>query len=725
MIKRKISGIIALALLLSSCAKGDTEAFPKTAPAAETVPLTETTAFVREAENAVTEPESEKITPEAAANPEPDEPKETLTLTKDGVYILDLEVLGENYGYSLQFISGGEYAYCGGDRILAAYEDPDGNDYSLIIDISNGEAVNIIEGSFYPFIRRGDLYVVNKNETDPHITEIHTDGTFWRTDYENLEDIPILCGSHVISEDDGSILDGESGEVLVPAIAHCRDKNGKLDWECKSSVRYSFVQPVDENHFIYQGWGYEWSECLGIYDFKTKTASELPGSSDAIFICAANNKICFYEDEYNGDGRSLYCTDLTTLETKKVTDFSGSGSHIAAVYAASDDGKAILARLCRYGDSGEEFYKVQEESYVLLDPDSGEIIFTLPDSFGGYELFFTENYICGYTYGKIFMYPRNYSITAIDMNDFSGGDGEFIYESGIEYCGKDIVCAAYYRDQGGWENTDSIFYVLIIDIAKQDVIGKIEREFCDGYYILKRNDGVYAALHDSHSPSKIYKINSDGSYELTAYEDISNIPGTGGSHKILNSDGKLIDEDSGEILVSGNSGDDNNIKAYFNMPVDENRFIYVKNNSETGRTYLGIYDFSDNTAVDLPADEMAPIFVRDNILYVDSLSEGTAGIYTIDLDTLETRLLYQFPYSPYLNNIFAPESKKYIGVQKRTGSTSEISVIEPETGEVVQEFILPEVMNCSAFFTDSFICGNKDNFLIKINTENISANERK
>lgn len=109
-------------------------------------------------------------------------------------------------------------------------------------------------------------------------------GNIWGADMNSFDDEPIING----------IFDG---------------------YDSKRNKIYSFCFAVDENSFVYQIWGYEWTWGFGIYDFTTGTARDVPDTYDFAPLGAYNGKIYSYETYDGNSDNTIYATDIKTLET--------------------------------------------------------------------------------------------------------------------------------------------------------------------------------------------------------------------------------------------------------------------------------------------------------------------------------------------------------------------------------------------------------------------------
>ena len=333
--------IISLLLMLGGCGNNSelsAETVSETLPTssvtanteaedtATTVTTTTTTEMTTAAETTVPE---ETITEETTSvtepeTPEPVIPPEAMAINVGKAYE------GENYSF--------EYAVLDDENILVLYKfkarNGDNAKYTAaakIFGISDGEEkahIDIPEtnadfftvesAEWYNFYRNTSSDVccaiyscLNGGEC---ITEtvIYNDFTYENEEFGgNLSyygSVIRTAGDHmaIISRYD-NFYDTESGEIILNTIYEGD--------ESKSTYRYDYVFPIDENSFVYRMWGYEWSHCFGIYDYLTGEARDVPNTVDADPICVHNGKIYSYYGDPDYTEYVIYATDVKTLET--------------------------------------------------------------------------------------------------------------------------------------------------------------------------------------------------------------------------------------------------------------------------------------------------------------------------------------------------------------------------------------------------------------------------
>lgn len=426
---KKLAAILILALAFSACAQAqeNNSGITETVMNGETTSLTETEVTeVKETTVTVTE----TTTAETTTVTEITEPKEIMYINSEGVTVIDLELLSEEYTDNTPAENSGRpilVENCGSDNILVYFKG-ENSWYGYISDISDGSLKSLISEiteygdiDFAGSTLRGGrcFYYFGKTEkgtiSEEKMIEISEDGS-----YGLIDEIPAnRCGNHGISGIGGSIIDDDSGEVLVPAYIVDYDENGEPHEGSKQNTYYSFDYAVDENRFLYEGFCYEWTTGLRIYDFETKTAYDIPDSHDTIFLGAAREKIFFCQDEMNGNGRTIYSADISDLNNIVTTDITNeliSGYGVSAPFYYFPDNRQIIGAAL----NGNDEYKP-----VLFDLESMEIVRELPDCFFR-NMQFTDNFIYSVNYGdnELCIIPRSIS----DENDTftAGGSDKYL-----------------------------------------------------------------------------------------------------------------------------------------------------------------------------------------------------------------------------------------------------------------------------------------------------------
>lgn len=738
MLKRKLCGTIALMMMLSACENtGDTEKITtaeETDRLEETVAVTEqtviSTAFAEDGQTEQTVQTAQTIP--ALPNESAENAAAVSVSEVVGAYrTLDLSALADE---NSRFVW---ITHFSGDIVCAFYErtDSEKGRYIQIIDLARSEAVGRIddENATDFGAKRDGSYVCLTGEDHSAVYKVNADGSYTLTDHETLWGIPDACGDHSVTYDETySLLDAESGKVLV--------KSDRGSGDPVYSISYNFVSAVDDRRFIYRGMGWEWTAGFGIYDFVTGKAEDIPNTNRTYYVGSGGSMLYLAEGEMDGDGKSIYSVDLNTYEATPLRDMSDMGN-IWASYDMPDDGDVIGAYIhSREPDAAN--------AYLLLDPFSGEIVRELPDVFAKNNTFLTENYICNADAadgGRLYLADRDKPYAKLDMNRFAD---EGYTASDIQLCGNDNVLVSYISG-----DHSAGPYVAVIDIAEGKEITRLETGRDDGYVQLSpispcaelgrawNEVDIYGNDITHTERERLCVFAPDGSYKIIEDSDIYiwDYPTIFGDHIICTKDGSLTELDSGEVLIPvyREEGDENGFKTIyyrFDLPIDENRFIYFKGGYETMHG-IGIYDLETGAAADLTDVRILPRTISGNKLYSEEYEYAGYGthIYVTDLDTGKTEVFCTVPYvsggkSPNTYSmIFAPSDGEFIGALEGGWSIDNrrLALIDTKNGGVFYEITLPDASE-KAFATDSFICvkNSMDNSLYLIDREKIGSIRR-
>lgn len=230
------------------------------------------------------------------------------------------------------------------------------------IPVTNADSVTVESAEWYNFYRNTSSDVccaIYSCENDSkRITEtvIYNDFTYENGEFGDLlsyyGSVIRTAGDHMarISRYD-NFYDTESGEIILNTIYEGD--------ESKSTYRYGYEFPIDENSFVYHMWGYEWSHCFGIYDYLTGEARDVPNTVDADPIGVHNGKIYFWSWNYPDYTENvIYAADVKTLEKTPLFELDEN----------DDPGNY------RMPPSGEFLYKCYSNSFTVYDPDNLNII---------------------------------------------------------------------------------------------------------------------------------------------------------------------------------------------------------------------------------------------------------------------------------------------------------------------------------------------------------------
>ncbi|MCH5194448.1 MAG: hypothetical protein J1F11_10835 [Oscillospiraceae bacterium] len=710
MAKRKFAVMIALAVMLSSCGQADS-----TADISVTVPVSETAAVAEISSDAVQETGSDVTGSgtETAEKAETGRSKEIKYINDDIVTVIDIETLSKEYTGNIKGSENYYYAvhYCGGDNVLIHFKGTE-CDYGYVIDVSNGSlefCVNEIseyDGIEYAnsLVRSGRyFYYFGKMEndilSDTEVIEIF--GSY----YNVVDEVPVQkCGRHWLHYNDEGIIDMSSEEVLVYNYLPDRDEKGNPQEDSKQNIQYFVLYAVDENRFLYYGVCGELITGYGIYDFETKTSYEIPDSDNLVFLGAAGEKIFFYPDEMYSTEEKIYCSDISALNNiviRDITEELFDNYKITAPFCPIKENRQLIT-----ADMDTE----NGNKTVIFDLENEAILLVLPDNFPG-DKHFTDCYIYSVSYdeSKIYVIPRDTCDMMIDMTKFADEDSLFRW---AQSCGNDIICASYSR---GNDEQKEVYFV-IIDLAEEKVIDKIEAEnaVSSGMYFKYKKKYVELSGEDF---CNVYKINPDGSYELTDLDDILDTPDMCGSHTIIRDVNNLVDKESGKILVYP-VGDRS---GRFIGAIDDNRFLYE------GTRSFGIYDFASESITYLNERGWVPMAASENKIIFHSVdSEWGLTVESVDISNMDSRSgrylfndsTYPTVYSEYAIDI--PDDIECIGASVYDRDGRKYLIIDTDSGEEAE---LPYIFaRHGAFFTDSFICTAADNYLYMIKRDELFNN---
>lgn len=289
---------------------------------AETTTSAEKTA-AETTENAVSETEPEKT---AASGLEPKMPEAVLPAEA-----VKIDVEGSYGGAKYDF----NYTVLDGENILIFYEFNVGRDISakakifgvsdgeekLSVDIPHTEADEffIRDGSYFDdenilckiFSCKIERYSCGYDYSTLLATTIYTDYSVKPDDdrYGWRNHIHVLPGGRKISISEyGNIREIGSGDLLLNAVYEGS--------ESKSNVHYRYKFAIDENRFVYDMLGWEWIWGIGVYDFTTGEARDVPDTYEYTPLGYHDGKIYSYYDPYGGGSDNIiYVTDINTLET--------------------------------------------------------------------------------------------------------------------------------------------------------------------------------------------------------------------------------------------------------------------------------------------------------------------------------------------------------------------------------------------------------------------------
>lgn len=393
--KKLTLALICLTVLLSACGTETKE--PEETDLLETTAAMETTSAVFQTSSAVSETETEPSKPVIVDERE--------AVPEGFTAALDLNDFADE-GY----LSGG-FAVSGGDVLLVDYTNiynaPEDRkpDYLLGISIKEKKqlfridapsadcSIELIQGlSDGKISACAAVYKTGGEKVS--LIEVDKDGNYRITEGAGSDDIVYSWGDKAVKAVNGSIVNALDGSVL------CQRYDEENDPDFVNSKIYRFSMPLDNDRFIYQMIGYEWSEGVGIYDLSTNTSIYLPDSIDTAPL-GVHNGMVYTVDSFDGVGENIYISDPDTPEKKL---FCSSPYKLQMndmlYYEMPSRGEFLLAVYEPWVDRGEE------ARLAILSPDTGEIMteYTLPTISNYYPPFFTDNYICLFDYSSEILY---------------------------------------------------------------------------------------------------------------------------------------------------------------------------------------------------------------------------------------------------------------------------------------------------------------------------------
>lgn len=260
---------------------------------------------------------------------------------------------GEKYNF--------DYKVLDGDNVLVLYTSEIGGKVSArakIFGLSDGaEKADIdipateadtffVLGRAYPYLDNEnilcqiygcywdeDMYIERTctavNDDLSYSTE-YTRSGFWDNAYCRLPD-----GRSITITDYGNIYeiteDG-SREILLNAVFE--------GWYSKGNIMYHYYFPIDENRFVYNRSGWEWIWGIGVYDFRTRKATDIPNTSDFFPIGFHGGKIYSVCSSEGYTENVIYASDINTLETKPL--FELDENDMPDAYKMTPDGSLII-----------------------------------------------------------------------------------------------------------------------------------------------------------------------------------------------------------------------------------------------------------------------------------------------------------------------------------------------------------------------------------------------
>lgn len=350
---------MAVPLLLCGCEKGaeipseisestqSMTAFEEVTEASETTVTTTsvTTVTTSEATTVPTETTAEETTVTEPILPEPILPPEALKIDVGSLY------KDEKYDFS--------YAILDNENILVLYKFKNDDHISAkakIFNLSDGTekvTVDIPHTEADTFFVYSNAYYSDENilckiygcywDEDMYIertcTAVNNDLSystdFTRSGFWDNAQCRLPNGRRIKITDYGNIYEiTEDGkhEILLNSIFE--------GWYSKSNVMYHYYFSIDENCFVYNMSGWEWIWGIGVYDFRTGKATDIPDTYDFFPIGFHGGKIYSVRSSDGYTENVIYASDIKTLETKPLFELDENDDPFA--YQMTPDGRLLV-----------------------------------------------------------------------------------------------------------------------------------------------------------------------------------------------------------------------------------------------------------------------------------------------------------------------------------------------------------------------------------------------
>lgn len=370
---KKIIIAMSLLLLLCGCEKGaempsessETTQSVTTTTAAEVTTTSETT-FTTVETTIITTEETTSAKPRL---PEPILPPEAVkidvgSLYEDEKYYFSYTILdNENILVLNEFNNGGNISAKAGIFSLS-----DGTE-KVTFDIPRTEANTFfIKDKTYNFDDENVLCKIYGCKSGEYVNDytclsetiVYTDCKYESSEFKYKfydKYVYKLPGGRSITEMEyGNIIETDSGDLLLNAVFY--------GYGHKGNIIYSYEFPIDENRFVYSMYGYEWCWGIGVYDFKTGAARDIPDTYNFSPLGVHGGKIysiCV------GDGYAenvIYATDVNTLETTRL--FEIAENDYADSYGMTPDGEFLFKAVEKENENTSEF--------ILYSADTMEVV---------------------------------------------------------------------------------------------------------------------------------------------------------------------------------------------------------------------------------------------------------------------------------------------------------------------------------------------------------------
>jgi len=148
-----------------------------------------------------------------------------------------------------------------------------------------------------------------------YVTYIFPDNSW--TDSLGEESTRTIIGNRILRHIDGGIyedIDGELIELLPPVEEFDHfDEDGY--WRPNfEAVWHRFTIQLDENRFVYNRGGYEWTWGFGVYDFTTGLYTDMP-DTHSLYVMNVKDSVVFTQFAELSAMHGLFATNIDTFET--------------------------------------------------------------------------------------------------------------------------------------------------------------------------------------------------------------------------------------------------------------------------------------------------------------------------------------------------------------------------------------------------------------------------
>jgi hypothetical protein len=267
--------------------------------------------------------EDDDDAPEEIIAEDTEEPQEVshFTVHDDGIIEINLtKFLGSNDIGSVRALDGRHVAaFCTSTYNIIKFSVVDLEEQRIVYtEKFPGNLRRMSDG-----IRDGGIYIYSAVEVtrEPEYTEeysitfIYPDSS--RTESHGGEWMRTVMSNRILRHINGGIyedIDGELIELLPPNedFDHF-DEDG--NWRPNfGAVWHIFREQLDENRFIYNKGGYEWTWGFGVYDFESGQYTNMP-DTNSLYVMGVSGNLVFTQFSDLSAPFGIFATNIDTLET--------------------------------------------------------------------------------------------------------------------------------------------------------------------------------------------------------------------------------------------------------------------------------------------------------------------------------------------------------------------------------------------------------------------------